>query len=83
MVLLKSEFREIYGKSRRERDLFTARVADLQEDTLMGMATYKDMQRRFEKAYQALERINYISEIQNGRDSEEHGIRVLMNNSIT
>lgn len=47
------------------------------------MATYKDMQRRFEKAYQALERINYISEIQNGRDSEEHGIRVLMNNSIT
>jgi hypothetical protein len=45
VVLLKSEFREIYGKIIRERDLFTARVANLQEDTLMGMATYKDMQR--------------------------------------
>jgi hypothetical protein len=73
----------MYGKFRRERDLFTARIADLQEDTLMGMATCKDMQRWFEKAHQALERIDYISEIQKGRDSEEHGIRVLMDSSIT
>jgi hypothetical protein len=55
VVLLKSEFREMYGKFRRERDLFTARIADLQEDTLMGMETCKDMQRWFEKAHQALE----------------------------
>jgi hypothetical protein len=36
-----------------------------------------------EKAHQALERIDYISEVQKGRDSEEHGIRVLMDSSIT
>jgi hypothetical protein len=44
VVLLKSEFREMYGKFTRERDLFTACIADFQEDTLMGMETCKDMQ---------------------------------------
>jgi len=33
----------MYGKFRRERDLFITRIVDLQEDILMGMATFKDM----------------------------------------
>ena len=40
------------------------------------------MQWWYEKAHQALEQINYISEVQNGRDIEENGISVLMDNNI-
>jgi hypothetical protein len=47
------------------------------------METCKDMQWSYEKAHQALERIDYIREVQKGRDTEEHGIRVLMDSSIT
>ena len=40
------------------------------------------MQWWYEKAHQALEQINYISEVQNRRDIEENGILVLMDNNI-
>jgi hypothetical protein len=64
----------MYAQFTRERDLFTARIVDFQEDTLMGLATCKDMQRWYEKAHQALEWIDYINEVQKGRDTKEHGI---------
>jgi hypothetical protein len=83
VVLLKSEFRETYAQFTSERNLFTACIADFQEDTLMGMETCKDMQRWYEKAHQALEQIDYINEVQKGRDTEEHGIRVLMDRNIS
>jgi hypothetical protein len=57
-----------------ERHLFTACVADFQEDTLMALETCKDVERWYEKAYQAVERIDYIIAVQKGRDTEEHGI---------
>jgi len=56
------------------RDLFTPQITSLQEDTLMGMATCKDMQQWFKNSHQALKRIDYISEIHKGHDLEEHGI---------
>jgi hypothetical protein len=65
-----------------ERHLFTAVIVDFQEDTLMVLATCNDMERLYEKAHQAIERIDYISVVQKGRDAEEHGIRVLRDNSI-
>jgi hypothetical protein len=48
----------------------------------MGITTYKDMQRWYGKAHQALEWIDYINEVQKGRDTKEHGIRVPMENNI-
>jgi hypothetical protein len=49
----------------------------------MGLLTYKYMQRWYEKAHQALERIKYIREVQTGRYTEEHGIWVLTYYNIT
>jgi hypothetical protein len=66
VVFLRSEFRETYAQFTNERNLFTTCIADFQEDTLMGLETCKDMQRWYEKAHQALERIDYISAVQKG-----------------
>jgi hypothetical protein len=63
-VFLRSEFQEAYGKFMNERHLFTAEIADFQEDTLMALATYKDMEIWYEKAHQAVERIDYINVVQ-------------------
>jgi hypothetical protein len=49
----------------------------------MGLVTYKDMQRWYEKEYQDLEWIEYIREVQMGQDTKEHGIQVLTDYSIT
>jgi hypothetical protein len=48
----------------------------------MELATLKDMERWYKKAHQAMERIDYISTVQQGRDVEEHDIRVLMESNI-
>jgi thioesterase domain-containing protein len=48
----------------------------------MALATCKDMERWYEKAHQVVERIDYISAVQNSRDAEEHDIRVLRDNNI-
>jgi hypothetical protein len=49
-----------------ERNLFIACIAEFQEDTLMGHETCKDTHRWYENAHQALEWIDYISEVQKG-----------------
>jgi hypothetical protein len=48
----------------------------------MELATCKDMERWYEKVHQSMERIDYISMMQQGRDVEEHGIQVLRESSI-
>jgi hypothetical protein len=40
------------------------------------------MNKWYEKANQAVERIDYISVVQQGRDAEEHDIRVLKESSL-
>jgi hypothetical protein len=72
----------MYAQFTSERDLFTARIADFQEDTLMGLPTYKDMQRWYEKAHQALEQIDYINEVSEGSRYRRAWHQVLMDSSI-
>jgi hypothetical protein len=48
----------------------------------MALETCKDMERWYEKVNQAVERIDYIIVVQQGRDVEEQGIRVLRDSSI-
>jgi hypothetical protein len=81
-VYLRSEFKEAYNKFTDERHLFTARIIELQENTLMALATCKDMERWYEKVQQVKERIEYISAVQKGRDAEEHVIQVIRESNI-
>jgi hypothetical protein len=64
MVFLRSKFQEAYSKFMNERHLFTAEIFDFQEDTLMELVMYKDMEIWYEKSHQAMERIDYISMVQ-------------------
>jgi hypothetical protein len=64
MLFLRSEFQEAYSKFTDERHLFTTRIVELQEDTLMALSMCKDMERWYEKAHQAVERIDYINVVQ-------------------
>jgi hypothetical protein len=73
-VFLRSEFQDAYNKFTNERHLFTAGITDFQEDTLMALATCKDMERWYEKAHQVVERIDYINVVHQGQDTEEHDI---------
>jgi hypothetical protein len=49
-VFLGTEFKEAYKKFTNEGNLFTTRIAELQEDTLMALAMCKDMARWYEKS---------------------------------
>jgi len=40
------------------------------------------MEQWYEKAQQVVERVNYIGAVQQGRDKEEHDIRVLNESSL-
>jgi hypothetical protein len=57
-------------------------IIGYQEETLMGLIAYKDMMKWSEKYHQVLEKIEYIREIQKGRGEEEHGIRMLIDESL-
>jgi hypothetical protein len=74
VVFLRSEFRETYAQFTNKRNLFSTCIAYFQEDTLMGMETCKYMQIWYEKAHQALERIDYINAVKKGRDSKKNDI---------
>jgi hypothetical protein len=82
MVFLRNDFQDAYEKFTYERHLFTSGILDFQEDTLMALATCKDVEMWYEKDHQEVERIDYISAVQKGRDVEEHDIRVLRDNNI-
>jgi hypothetical protein len=79
---LRSEFQDAYGKFMNEWHLFTVGIAEFQGETLMVLATCKDVEIWYDKAHQEVERIDYISMVQKGRDNEDHGIRVLRDNNI-
>jgi hypothetical protein len=66
MVYLRRKFKEAYSKFINEWNLFIARIAKIQEDTLMALETCKDMERWYEKAQQDIERIDYIGVVQQG-----------------
>jgi hypothetical protein len=76
-MFLRSEF-----IARMREHLFTGRIVDLEEDTLMAFAMCKDMERWYEKEKQVVERVDYISSIQQGSDTEEHDIQVLKERSL-
>jgi hypothetical protein len=65
-VFLTSEFQEAYNKFMDEQHLFTARIVELQEYTLMELATCKDMEKWYEKSQQVVERVDYICAVQQG-----------------
>jgi hypothetical protein len=81
-MFLRSEFQDAYDKFMNERHLFTTGIDDFQEDTLVALMTCKDVERWYEMAHQAVERIDYINMVQKGRHVEEHDIRVLRDNVI-
>jgi hypothetical protein len=66
MVYLRSEFQEAYRKFTYERHLFTKRIIELQDNTLMALVTCKDMERWYKKVQQAMERVDYIGAVQQG-----------------
>jgi hypothetical protein len=82
MIFLRSKFQDAYNKFTSEWHLFTARIAEFQEDTLMVLVTCKYIERWYEKALQVVEKIDYISAVQKDRDTEEHDLRVLRDNNI-
>jgi hypothetical protein len=48
----------------------------------MALEACKDMERWHERAQQAMERLEYIEAVQQDREKEEHGIRLLIKNSL-
>jgi hypothetical protein len=62
-VYLRSKFEATYNRFTHERHLFTMKIVELQEDTLMALATCKDMERWHERAQQAIERLEYIDAV--------------------
>jgi hypothetical protein len=79
---LKSEFSGVYNEYKKERTLLTENIIEFQEDTLMALAACKEMERWHERAQQAVERLEYIEAVQQGREKEEHGIQLLNKNSL-
>jgi hypothetical protein len=53
-MFLRSEFQDAYRKFMNERYIFIAGIDDFQEDTLMDLETYKDVEIWYEKAHQAV-----------------------------
>jgi hypothetical protein len=53
-VFLRSEFQEAYSKFMNERHLFIAEIANFQEDTLISLDTYKDIEIWYEKEHQTV-----------------------------
>jgi len=49
----------------------------------MEITTCKEMERCCERAQQAVERLEYIEAVQQGRDKEKHGIQMIGKISIS
>jgi hypothetical protein len=59
-VYLKGEFGGVYNEFKKERHMLTMNVVEFQEDTLMALATCKDMEQWYENAQQEVERLEYM-----------------------
>jgi hypothetical protein len=81
-IYLRSEFEEAYNNFTHERHLFSMKIVELQEDTLMALVMCKDMEWWYEREWKAIEIIKYIDAVQQGRDKEEHGIQMLGKSSL-
>jgi hypothetical protein len=79
---MRIEFGEIYTQFKSDREVFMTKIVSYQEETLLGLVAYKEMMRWSEKYHQVLAQIEYIREIQKGRGEEEHGIRMLADESL-
>jgi hypothetical protein len=53
-MYLRSEFKEVYNEFKKERHLLTVKIVEFQEDTLMALATCKDMEKWYERAQQVV-----------------------------
>jgi hypothetical protein len=73
-VYLKDEFNGFYNEFKKEIHLLTKNIVEFQEDTLMTLATCKEMERWHEKLQQVVERLEYIEVVQQGRGKENHDI---------
>jgi hypothetical protein len=82
IVYLKGEFVGVYNEFKKERHLLIENIAEFWEDTLMEIATCKEMERWYERDQQAVERLDYIEAVQQGRDKEKHGIQVIGKSSL-
>jgi hypothetical protein len=82
IVYLKGEFNGVYNDFRKERHLLTENIVEFQEDTLMALATCKEMERWHEKAQQAVERLEYIEVVQRSQKEENHGIQLVGKSSL-
>jgi hypothetical protein len=80
---MKIEFTKIYSRFKSDREVFMTKIVGFQEETLLGLMAYKEMMRWYEKSHQVSEQIEYIREIQKGRGEEEHGIRMLLEESLS
>jgi hypothetical protein len=57
-------------------------IVEFQEDTLMALTTCKEMKKWHEKAQLVVERLKYIEVVQQGRERENHGIRLVGKSSF-
>jgi hypothetical protein len=81
-VFLRNEFQETYNKFANERHLFTARIVEYQEDTLMALENVNIWRGGMRKCTKPWKGSTTSSVVQQGRDAEEHDIRVLRDSSI-
>jgi hypothetical protein len=63
---LKSDFLRVYNEHKKERTLLIENIIEFQEDTLMALATCKEMEQWHKRARQVMERIKYIEAIPTG-----------------
>jgi hypothetical protein len=59
-LYLKDEFGKFYDEFKKGRKLLISNIDKFQEDTLMEVATCKEMEQWYEKAHQAMERLEFI-----------------------
>jgi hypothetical protein len=76
-MFFSSDFQDFYEKFTNEQHLFTSGIADFQEDTLMALETCKDVERWYEKAYQVVERIDYINMVQKVLSTYTKSVNIL------
>jgi len=63
-MYLKDEFNGFYNDFNKERHMLTESIVEFQEDTLMALATCKEMERWHGKAQQVVESLEYIEAVQ-------------------
>jgi hypothetical protein len=58
--------KKLTTSSQKNDTFLLEKIVELQEDTLMALTTCKDMEKWYERAQQAVERLEYIDAVQQG-----------------